>query len=551
MIRPSCRWTFLVAGFALLVCSLPFNLQAQNIDLDFRDRDSDTNVFARLKFTKGEKQAGLPRTLLKSGSWFLAEQSFSIAPKAGEYEFVVHRGHEFTDIRGGFTIEKGARDIVLIEIPRSTNMSEEGWYSGDHQASLPIDRLTRWQKADAVDMAVSLWESNPSELLSPEGNGSKQTSRRSSQTKNNTDQPGTSEIGLGLSTISRRWQNDGGSLLLHPTVEGEAGLRVEDISLPEIMETLADWESTKRFVPELEYLWSREVPILLSSNRIRAAQVLNTTNLPNGDIKLDLGANPKSSGPFKLRGSQGKQDSWKGVFAPINEDDLIRYRDGRGIGLLSEQILWKILDTGIRITPTGATGFGSGETHLGYNRTYVHSEAELDREQYWQGVSLGRTMVTNGPLLRVTVNQQYPGSTFTSRAGEPIELDISAALSVRDPVDYLDVVFNGETLYSAKLEDHFRRGEFPPISIEQSGWLVVRVVTSHDHVYRYASTAPFYFEFDGKTRVSKKSVEFMNLWLDRAVQDIQRGKNLDSTMESVLESAKSFWRERLEQANAP
>lgn len=540
-----------MAGFALIFSSLQFTLQAQNIDLDFRDRDSDANVFARLKFTKGEKQASLPRTLLKSGSWFLAEQKFSIAPKPGEYEFLVHRGHEFTDIRGGFTIEKGARDVVSIEIPRSTNMSEEGWYSGDHQASLPIDRLKRWQQADAVDMAVSLWESNPSELLTSQGNASQQSPRRGSSAKNNTEHAGTTELGLRLNTLSHRWQSDGGSLLLHPISESDTMLEAESISLPEIMEKLADWESSKRFVPELEYLWTREVPILLSSDRVRSAQVLNLTNLPNGDIKLDLGSNLKSSGPLKLQGSQGKQSSWKEVFAPINENDLIRYRDGRGIGLLSEQILWKILDTGLRITPTASTGFGGGETHLGYNRTYVHSESQLDREQYWQGVSLGRVMVTNGPLLRVTVNQQYPGSTFTSRAGEPIELDISAALSVRDPVEYLDVVFNGETLYSAKLEDHFRRGEFPPISIEQSGWLVVRVVTSHDDVYRYASTAPFYFEFDGKTRISKKSVEFMNLWLDRAVQDIQRGKNLDSAMESVLESAKSFWRERLEQANAP
>lgn len=551
MMRPVCRWTFLVAGFTLLV-SVPLSgLKAQNIDLDFRDRDNGANVIARLKFTKGLKQASLPRTILKSGSWFLAEGSFSIAPKPGEYEFVVHRGHEFTEIRGGFTIEKGARDIVSIEIPRSTNMSKEGWYSGDHRGDLPIDQLKRWQRADAVDLVVSLWESNPTELLTTKGDASNQSRRLNIQTKSNTEQAGIQELGLGLNTISHRWQSDGGSLLLHPISESVTGLDAENIRLPEIMEKLADWEFAKRFVPELEYLWAREVPILLSSDRIRAAQVLNSTNLPNGDIELDLGSNPKGSGPFKLRGSQGKQIAWKEVFAPINEDDLIRYRDGRGIGMLSEQILWKILDTGLRITPTASTGFGSGDTHLGYNRTYVHSEAELGREQYWQGICLGRTMVTNGPLLRVTVNQQYPGSTFTSRSGEPIELEISAVLSVRDPVEYLDVVFNGETLYSAKLEDHFRRGEFPPISIDKSGWLVVRVVTSHDHVYRYASTAPFYFEFDGISRISKKSVEFMNSWLDRAVQDIQRGKNLDSAMEFVLESAKSFWRKRLEQANAP
>jgi hypothetical protein len=160
-------------------------------------------------------------------------------------------------------------------------------------------------------------------------------------------------------------------------------------------------------------------------------------------------------------------------------------------------------------------------------------------------------MVTNGPLLRVSINDQWPGSTFSSQSGEPIELNIAASLSVRDPVDYLDVIFNGETIYSAKLEDHYRKGEFPPISIDKSGWLVVRVVTAHDHLYRFATTAPFYFEFDGKARISSKSIEFMLAWLDRSVESMPKNRNVDSDMKATLESAKAFWRDRLEQANAP
>ncbi len=103
-----------LAGCALLGCLQ--QLRSQNIELEIRDRDSRAGTSARLRFTKGEKQAGLPRNLLKVGKWTLAESNIPIAPKPGEYEFLAQRGHEFNEIRGGFSIEKGARDVVSVEL---------------------------------------------------------------------------------------------------------------------------------------------------------------------------------------------------------------------------------------------------------------------------------------------------------------------------------------------------------------------------------------------------------------------------------------------------
>lgn len=536
-----------------LVCvflgSLAESLSAQNIQLEIRDRDSGFGIPARLRFTKGEKQAGLPRNLLKVGKWTLAEADVPIAPKPGEFEFQAQRGHEFTEIRGGFTIEKGARDVVTVEIPRATKMSEEGWYSGDHFSALPAELLRRWQEADAIDMVVARY-STPSEQQDAKEKSPGRSKRRAKD-DSEVEFGGEEQLGKKLSTESYRWQTTGGSIFLHP-IDAESILDLGDTpSLLQVMEVLADYDRTKNFVPEIEYLWTQDVPILLSSGRIKAAQILNSTNTPDGDAKLDLKSDqgPKSS--IRILGKMIKKGTLDEVFAPISEDDYIRYRDGRGLGLLSEKIFWTTLETGLRITPTASSGFGDGESYLGYNRTYVHCDGDVDRKQYWDSVSLGNTMVTNGPLLRVSINDQWPGSTFSSQSGDPIELNIAASLSVRDPVDYLDVIFNGETIYSAKLEDHYRKGEFPPISIDKSGWLVVRVVTAHDHLYRFATTAPFYFEFDGKARISSKSIEFMLAWLDRSVESMPKNRNVDSDTKATLESAKAFWRDRLEQANAP
>ena len=143
-----------------------------------------------------------------------------------------------------------------------------------------------------------------------------------------------------------------------------------------------------------------------------------------------------------------------------------------------------------------------------------------------------------------------PGSLQTSYRSQSISLDIAVSLSVRDPVDYLDVVFNGDTIYSAKLEDHYKRGEFPPIEIDRSGWLVIRVVTEHNKGYRYATTAPFYFVFDSKPRISKKAVSFFQRWQRAAQASLAESPDQLKDYQTWLERSSAFWDSREKDCNA-
>ena len=130
------------------------------ITLEFADKESGEPVSARIAFTKSAKKLSRPRKILFAGDQWLAEKKFQINPPNGEFEFIVMRGPEFSEIKGGFTIEPRARDTVSVEIPRSINMHMEHWYSGDHLSSLPYHELSRWQMADAVDLAVSTVNTN-------------------------------------------------------------------------------------------------------------------------------------------------------------------------------------------------------------------------------------------------------------------------------------------------------------------------------------------------------------------------------------------------------
>ncbi|MEQ1828688.1 MAG: hypothetical protein ABL921_22185, partial [Pirellula sp.] len=369
-------------------------------------------------------------------------------------------------------------------------------------------------------------------------------------------------IGLQLATTSEQllWQH--GAVVIHGTTPEtsyknkqhdapEPSSSTDGMSASEALSKIVVAKSKANATVELMRPWQRDVPVLLATKSIQSIQVLSSYNRKSGDDRVLVSQDRQG---ILLRGKVsmvlGKERSQSEVFAPIEADDELKYKDARGVGRLSEYLYWQMLEAGLRLTPTAGNDFGANETHLGYNRVYVYSEEFPTEASWWDSIQLGRTVVTNGPLLRVSVNSLPPGSVQASYRGQSIPLDIQASLTVRDPVDYLDVVFNGETIYSARLEDHYRRGEFPPLGIEKSGWLVIRVVTAHAGGYRLATTAPFYFEFDGKPRISKQAVQFFKRWLELSKMSISTDPTESQRLTGWIAQADQFWAQQETQCNA-
>ena len=514
------------------------------VKLEFADKESGEPVSARIFFTKPAKKLPRPRKVLFAGDQWLAEKSVQLSPPNGDFEFTVQRGPEFNEIHGGFTIESRAKDSVLIDVPRSISMRDEKWFSGDHLSPLPVNELRRWQFADAVDLAVSVESKSPTNQVAAKANVESKVS-----TTKKSDASAANLVGLGLSSTSRFLQWDHGAVVVHGS-----GLKViassakpESVDAFQLLDEAKDQTNT---IAELVRPWSRDVPFLLATDSIRAIHLLSSSNRPGGDDRITIGKEPNKNILGKVLLTNGKEKTPSEIFAPIEQDETVRFKDARGVGKLSEAIYWQMLEAGFKITPTAGSGFDNNDTHVGYNRVYAYSETTPTETSWWQTISLGHTFVTNGPLLRASINGMPPGSMQSSYRSQSISLDIAVALSVRDPVDYLDVVFNGETIYSAKLEDHYKRGEFPPIEIDKSGWLVIRVVTENTKGYRYATTAPFYFVFDKTPRVSKKGVSFFQQWHEAAKANLAESPNQLKIYQQWIDRSNTFWESRMKDCNA-
>lgn len=592
----SVRSVFWVA--MVLVLAFPSRpAQGQNeVTLEVVDEKTGEPIAARIEVVKSAKKLNRDRKMLIAGDTWLAEGRLVLQPPPGEYEFLAKRGPEYKEIRGGFTIERRAKDVVVVELPRAVDMHGEQWYSGDLGVELERATAQRWQVADAVDMVVTnvrAQKRDASPVKNPKAN-------------NPAAKNGTSGITGSADQLGERW----GSMSLD-ILAPEIGIAIHRYEPREYEKSDTDqselpvgtalgwraaWDAIEaardsdRALVEITQPGARDTPFLLADPNVKLVRVLSNVNRPKGDDVLSF---PRSDDPTSFASvllGVGKDRISLLISAPVPADQRIRFKGALGVGKLNEFLYWQMLEAGLRLGPSAASGFGKGDTHVGYNRVYVHceetseelsrssglekSESESGRsdrggsqgdgaenaiasvgtptvDTWWQGLERAASFVSNGPLLRAMVNGSPPGSVHPGYRGEAIPLDIAVSLAVREKVDYLDVIFNGETLYNAKLEDHYKRGEFPELSVSESGWLVIRVVTAHEDGYRYASTAPFYFEFEGKPRVSKKSVEFFQGWLERSIEAIDRDDDQRSHYADRKESARRFWDNLQSRATAP
>ena len=156
--------------------------------------------------------------------------------------------------------------------------------------------------------------------------------------------------------------------------------------------------------------------------------------------------------------------------------DHVGFGDGQALGRWGEEIYRHVIDAGLRIPPLAGGGSDSAMTPVGYNRLYVGWPLEAyeddvnlearpvtNAESWWSAAWKGHSVATNGPLLRPKLGGKIPGHVFTARSGEVLELQPELTLSVRDPVEYLEVIKNGNVFYSARLDEFAKAGGIMPI----------------------------------------------------------------------------------------
>jgi hypothetical protein len=457
--------------------------------------------------------AGKAQRAAKLPFWndhFVCSGKASLDLPAGKYTIEVEHGPEFSMDSDSFTIESGATRKLAIELKRLADLPGEGWYPGDLHIHRPVSEIELLMKAEELHIApvITWWNTRnawakdkpPEKLLVQ------------------FDEDRFYHIMAGED------EREGGALLyfnLNKPLEITAATR----EYPSPLKFVEEARKQKGAWIDIEKPFWWDVPVWVASGQV------DSIGLANNHMCRDRMSETEA---------WGKPRVVERLPAPL------------GNGFWSQEIYYNLLNCGLRIPPSAGSASGVLPNPVGYNRVYVHVGKELTWEKWWEGLRAGRSFVTNGPLLLVKANGELPGHVFTAAAQKDVTVEIKAALTTRDKINFLEVVRDGEVVRRVKYDEFTKTGSLGKLTFASSGWFLVRVIADNPKTFRFASTAPYYVEVgEQKRRVSQLSARFFLRWVRERGERVKLDDR-EQLNEVLMHhgAAEKFWKDLRDHANA-
>jgi len=211
-----------------------------------------------------------------------------------------------------------------------------------------------------------------------------------------------------------------------------------------------------------------------------------------------------------------------------------------------------LLNCGLCVPIVGGSGKFDNTAALGWPRTYAQllPGQEFDYRNWIEAIRAGRTFVTTGPLLFLTVNGQGPGSVINASSGRA-KVHVRVEVKNAGPLEMLQIVGNGPNR-SINL-----RGKATGVEVESSaifeeeielptGWIAAAVYLGEKLGLAsvFAHTSPVYIQVEGqKPKPAPQAIETVMKQLDRALAWVQlEGRFQNQEQRERL--SKIFWSAR-------
>ncbi|MDA8697626.1 hypothetical protein N9M41_04040 [Rhodopirellula sp.] len=535
-------------AFVIAMSRFAFGVGGE-LTVSISEEDTDTPTIARFEMHRVDApNKTLPiRRTVPAGIGVILDRELLLEMPEANYLFKLTRGPEYRLITGTFALERSSLDSHHVQLPRMANLLEEGWVSGDcatpaSDASLPLRMAS-----EDCHVAASIGEILAKPIAGRDEDDpivfEPSWTRSDLQVDDGIAFYGVDSITTAPNARDIPTTNQGREDTANGDEQTEPNQSANQpipgsLRQPLMIERIlaADQAAGSRVAIENPFAWP--LPVWLASERIDGIFLMGDWLRFDRQVKTL----PESRPP------QGPSVG-----------------DGRTLGRWAEKIYWNLLEAGFRLPPLAGTGDQCGKTPVGYNRLYVAADDQSPgtdhplhvcrpdtNEAWWQSAWKGKSVVTNGPLLRPKLAGRVPGYVFTANRGEKLVLQPELNLSVRDPVEYLEVIHNGEVHYSARLDEFAKAGGvIPSLEVEESGWVTMRVATLHEDHFRAALSAPWYIEFDSKPRITTDGVKFFQTWQAEYEARLAKLPSTDIQRHApYVIASRQFWSERLAQANA-
>ena len=391
----------------------------------------------------------------------------------GEVIAEVVRGFEYDPVRTKVTIEPGQRELTL-RIKRWTNMSDQGWYSGDSHVHF-LSSQGAHTEALAEDLnVVNLLQSQWGSLF---------TNR-----EDFTGEPSVSRVGDSIVYVG---QENRQHFMGHMILWG-------------LKQPVMPWCSDGPGEAELGGTMETTLSYWADEAHAQGGFVINPHfPSPNGEPAA-LVATGRLDGIEMIRMDE------------FNHNEYYRY-----------------LNCGYRLPLVGGTDKMSSDVPVGLYRTYAQlQDEEFGYDSWCRAVAAGRTFLSGGPIIHMSVDGREIGDTVELSGPGTVEVEAWAESTL--PIQQLDIVQAGRIVASTQSASGTRRLSIKEkVKVDGHTWLAARCGgpdyygTAHLDNWRrgmFAHTSPIYVACGGEWRMfDEATAQYMLTMIEGDLAYIREG----------------------------
>jgi len=491
----------------LVVCSMSM---AQNVTLlngQVVDADTGELLACRIYICGENGQWYFPRSASTNGSAIvykkqnranknsiemhttLSANPFTIRLPSGKYKITVERGKEYFPQTKSVNVGSEPVNLV-ISLKRWINMAQLGWYSGDTHVHRTLEELPNVQLAEDLNVSFPLlyWVTK---AFQPPGTGDKSTNQKIQPRLTVIDEthviyPLNTEY--EIFSVNRKNHTLGAFFILnHKTVFQKGVPPVTPIA------QIARQENALLELDKHNWPWSMMlVPIM----NIDLFELANNHLWRTEFAFSRFGEAPPEFMEVETNSKGFTELGW------------IEY---------GFKNYYALLNCGFRLRPTAGTASGVHPVPLGFGRVYVKLKSGFDYDMWIQGLNEGRSFVTTGPMLLVTINSFDPGHIFRQSAEDTATYSVIGTTHSIYPLERIEIVVNGLIAKTAEAQNiqmpsgaYFSRIN-ENVDVATSSWIAIRCFEHRpDGRSRFAHTGPFHVEVKGKPLQARKAeIDFL------------------------------------------
>lgn len=468
---------------------------------------SDEAITLRNSFTGSTRvislQQGVQLWPAKNRSVFYSSGWYHTRLPVGQYELIVAKGPEYRLSRQHFTVRANETKPIKVKLQRWTDMAAKGWYSGEDHIHYPRNSkqddctLQLFSRAEDLKLANILQFDNIANTY------------------------------LSHYDWTPVLSDPKAPFALVPGQEAPRTTRLGHTTLLNIRKPYRD-----------------PAHYLLYHKAFENAHAQG--GLAGYAHVVGAGGFHYEPGTFDARGLA--------IDVPFGLVDFVEVMMPR---LTGTSIWFDFLNLGYKISPTAGTDYPFYAVP-GTVRNYVQIDKPFTPQAWFDELRKGRTFVTSGPMLEMSINGWGVGSEIQVKRGEPLVIDATASINPDiDELSSLELIEQGDVVKTVSSHSGAPELKLLDDNLAKHGtWFVLRARGKNPDVI--ALSAPIYVLVDGQSSWKPSDVPSIVAKLKSQMQEVLNSDQQETT--EAWEAQEPFsrnWdaqqgllRERIEQANA-